>query len=150
MIVLWYIQIIAALWTLASKHFRCPLHLPALFWIAEHNSNAVCLWITDSVHGRISVINVLYNNAAFGRYIDCVSCGKFLVHILGYGGRLAGACFLLIICQTLSHTHFCCHTLVPLSIRHIPLIMKPGSLRELEGHGETGVKMILRALHEVQ
>lgn len=60
----------------------------------QHNSNAACLCITDNVHGRISVINVLYNNAVFGRYNDCVSCENVLVHILGYGGRLAGACFL--------------------------------------------------------
>lgn len=92
----------------------------------QHNSNTACLCITDNVDGRISVINVLYTNAVFGRYNVSVTS-------LAMEAGLLVCVFFPLICQTQGHTHFCRHTLVPLNIHHIPLIMKPGSLRELEG-----------------
>lgn len=66
-------------------------------------------------------------------------------------GLQAGACSSshdLLDSEPLSNS--CSHTLFPLNVRHIPLTMTLGSLRELEGHEEIGVKVNLKALHEVQ
>lgn len=48
--------------------------------------------------------------------------------------------------QTQNHRSSCSHTVLPSSyIRHIPLLLRQGSQRELEGHDEIGVKVNLKA-----